>query len=100
MLAWLLYSTAGASARGTTLSVAWSTIDAGGGTSAGGNLSVSGSIAQIDADPLAGQRRQPEITGGFWVIDTDTMPDRSFTMALSNRHGTATQQLRMTLLVN
>lgn len=71
---------AGAAApEGTALSVDWSTIDAGGGTSAGGNFSVSGSIAQIDADPL-----QPasggnlEITGGFWVVDTSAAADPLF----------------------
>lgn len=73
-------SLAGAEAPdGTALSVDWSTIDAGGGTSAGGNFSVSGSMAQIDADPL-----QPatggnlEITGGFWVVGTGTTPDPLF----------------------
>lgn len=71
---------AGAAAPdGAALSVDWSTIDAGGGTSAGGNFSVSGSIAQIDADPL-----QPasggnlEITGGFWVVATSAAPEQLF----------------------
>ncbi len=71
---------AGAAAPdGGALSVDWSTIDAGSGSSAGGNFSVSGSIAQIDADPL-----QPssggnlEITGGFWVVDTSAAPDPLF----------------------
>lgn len=79
-VALLSASTAGAEApEGTVMSVDWSTIDAGGGTSAGGKFSVSGSIAQIDADPL-----QPasggnlEITGGFWAIGTDTMSDPLF----------------------
>ena len=64
---------------GGALSVDWSTFDSGGGTSVGGNLSVSGSIAQIDAEPL-----QPasggnlEITGGFWVVDISAAPDSLF----------------------
>ena len=76
----LFVGIAGAAAPdGGALSVDWSTIDAGGGTSAGGNFSVSGSIAQIDADPL-----QPasggnlEITGGFWVIETNAATDPLF----------------------
>lgn len=71
---------AGAAAPdGAALSVDWSTIDAGGGTSTGGNFSVSGSIAQIEADPL-----QPasggnlQITGGFWVLDTGAAPEQLF----------------------
>lgn len=78
--AFLSAGNAGAAApEGAALSVDWSTIDAGGGTSAGGNFSVSGSIAQIDADPL-----QPasggnlQITGGFWVVDTSAAPEQLF----------------------
>jgi hypothetical protein len=67
----LLLLAAGAASAGGDLRVDWSTIDAGGGTAAGGNFSLNGTIAQVDADPL-----QPssggnfELTGGFWVIDT------------------------------
>lgn len=71
---------AGAAAPdGAALSVDWSTTDSGGGTSAGGNFSVSGSIAQIDPDPL-----QPasggnlQITGGFWVVATGAAPEQLF----------------------
>ena len=42
----------------------WSTIDGGGGTSSGGQYSVSGTIAQPDAGNLAGG--QYEVLGGFW----------------------------------
>lgn len=59
---------AGASAAaGGGLQVDKSVIAAGGGSSSGGNFSISGSMAQVDADPL-----QPSsggiyaITGGFW----------------------------------
>lgn len=61
----------GAASAGGELRIDWSTMDAGGGSASGGNFSLSGTIAQIDADPL-----QPssggdfELTGGFWVIDT------------------------------
>ncbi len=67
----LLLLAAGAASAGGDLRVDWSTIDAGDGSANGGNFSLSGTIAQIDADPL-----QPfsggnfELTGGFWVIDT------------------------------
>jgi len=57
-----------AAAAGSVLRVDWLSIDAGGGTATGGSFSVSGTIAQVDADPL-----QPssggnfELTGGFWA---------------------------------
>lgn len=66
---------ASSASAGNTLSVDWSTIDAGGGTSTGGNYSVSGTIGQVDADPL-----QPSsggnfaLTGGFWVVANATTP--------------------------
>lgn len=69
---------AGAAPAGDDLRVDWSTTDAGGGIATGGDFSLSGTIAQVDADTL-----QPsaggdfELTGGFWVIDT-TAPDLMF----------------------
>jgi hypothetical protein len=69
---------AGAASAGGDLRVDWSTTDAGGGIATAGDFSLSGTIAQVDADTL-----QPssggsfELTGGFWVIDT-TAPDPIF----------------------
>ena len=69
---------ADAASAGGDLSVDWSTTDAGGGIATGGDFSLSGTIAQVDADTL-----QPstggnyELTGGFWVIDT-AAPDLMF----------------------
>jgi hypothetical protein len=69
---------AGAATAGGDLRVDWSTSDAGGGSASGGDFSLSGTIAQVDADTL-----QPstggnfELTGGFWVVDT-AAPDLIF----------------------
>lgn len=53
---------------GSDLRVDWSTIDAGGGTATGGVFAVTGTIAQIDADPLhPASGGNFVLTGGFWV---------------------------------
>ncbi len=50
----------------------WSTIDGGGGTSAGGAYAVSGTIGQPDAGKLTGANYT--LVGGFWsVIPQDSM---------------------------
>ena len=50
-------------------SIPWSTIDGGGGTSAGGVYSVSGTIGQPDAGgPMS--NGQYAVTGGFWALPT------------------------------
>jgi len=57
-----------------TYSIDWFTIDSGGGTSAGGIYSVSGTIGQPDAGKMAGGRFTVE--GGFWpgVVQTVGAP--------------------------
>lgn len=47
----------------------WHTIDGGGGTSAGGAYSVSGTIGQPDAGTTM-TNGQYSVTGGFWVLPT------------------------------
>lgn len=46
------------------LAVDWSTVDAGGGTSSGGQYAVSGTVGKPDAGIMAGGRYA--IAGGFW----------------------------------
>lgn len=46
------------------LAIDWYTIDCGGGTSAGGSFSVSGTIGQPDVGDQAGGALQ--VSGGFW----------------------------------
>ncbi len=58
----LLLSALRASAQ--TYSIDWSTIDGGGGTSAGGVFSVSGAVGQPDAGAMSGGNYTLE--GGFW----------------------------------
>lgn len=48
-------------------SIDWHTIDGGGGTSAGGVYSVTGTIGQPDAGASM-SNGQYEVTGGFWVL--------------------------------
>ncbi len=66
LIATLLYQPFTASAQ---YSIAWSTIDGGGGTSTGGVYSVSGTIGQPDAGgPMT--NGQYSVTGGFWALPT------------------------------
>ena len=60
---WLVFALAVAS-HAQTFSLDWSTIDNGGGTSAGGGYSVGGTIGQPDAGTLSGGRFT--LQGGFW----------------------------------
>ena len=61
----LLLATAfGATAHLAEYSLPWWTSDSGGGTSTGGNYSLSGTIGQPDAASLSGGNYRLE--GGFW----------------------------------
>ena len=74
-------SSSNALAQSGELRIDWATVDAGGGISSGDIYSISGTIAQIDADPL-----QPasggnfELTGGFWpgITPAVSPPDPIF----------------------
>jgi hypothetical protein len=46
-------------------SIDWSTLDGGGGTSTGGNYSLTGTIGQHDADTVA-SGGDYVVSGGFW----------------------------------
>ena len=59
-------------AQGQSFSVDWFSIDGGGGTSSGGNYSLSGTIGQSDAGRLTGGAYQLE--GGFWAIQSVDSP--------------------------
>lgn len=56
-------------------SIEWHSIDGGGGTSAGGNFSLSGTIGQPDANaqPMTGGAFS--LTGGFWSLFAVQTPD-------------------------
>ncbi len=56
-------------------SIDWFSIDGGGGTSAGGNFSLSGTIGQPDASvqPMTGGSFT--LTGGFWSLFAVQTPD-------------------------
>jgi hypothetical protein len=53
-------------------SIDWSTIDGGGGTSAGGPYSLSATIGQPDAGPMLGGGYS--LSGGFWSIEAIALP--------------------------
>ncbi len=56
----------GTVATAQNYSIDWFTIDGGGGTSSGGQYSVSGTIGQPDAGAMAGGVYA--LTGGFWGL--------------------------------
>ncbi len=68
LLLLLLLMSGLAIARPETLSLSWWTIDGGGGTAVGGDLTLMGTIGQPDAGSLTGG--QYTLTGGFWSPDT------------------------------
>jgi hypothetical protein len=53
-----------ASVANADYSISWHTIDGGGGTSSGGQYSITGTIGQPDASHSEGGNYQ--ISGGFW----------------------------------
>ena len=64
---WLALTVLSFAQSGGNLSITWSTIDGGGGTSTGGVYAVSGTIGQPDAGPaLSGGPYA--VNGGFWSI--------------------------------
>ena len=63
----LVFLVAAITAYAQSYSIAWSTIDGGGGTSTGGVFTVSGTIGQPDAGgPMTGGNFS--LTGGFWAL--------------------------------
>src|ERR1035437_4557090 len=54
------------SALAQNYSIDWYTMDGGGGTSTGGNYSVSGTIGHPDAGTMS--RGGYSLTGGFWAL--------------------------------
>ena len=56
-------------AHAQSYSLDWFTIDGGGGSSAGGAYSLSGTIGQPDAGAMAGANFT--ITGGYWSLLAD-----------------------------
>ena len=71
-------------------SIDWFKIAAGGGTSGGGNLALSGTIGQADAGgPLTGGTYS--LTGGFWSLVTVVQePNTSILTLVTNPNGSMT----------
>ena len=62
----LLLSCAILTAGAQSFSIDWFTIDGGGGTSSGGNFTLSGTIGQPDAGTMSGGNFS--LNGGFWAL--------------------------------
>jgi len=58
------------SAHAQTYSIDWFTVDGGGGTSAGGVYSISGTAGQPDASQMSGG--SDTLIGGYWAIIAPT----------------------------
>jgi len=56
-------------AQGAGYSVAWWTVDGGGGTSTGSNYTVSGTIGQFDAGTTTMSGGNFTVSGGFWSAE-------------------------------
>ena len=67
MLAALLSGVSFTGLNAQTYSIDWHSIDGGGGASAGGVYSVSGTIGQPDAGATM-TNGQYAVTGGFWAL--------------------------------
>jgi hypothetical protein len=66
-IAVLLFTLSVSAAHAQSYRIDWFTIDGGGGTSAGGVYSVSGTVGQPDAGgPMTGG--QYSLSGGFWAL--------------------------------
>jgi hypothetical protein len=57
------------------LSIDWSTMDGGGGTSAGGAYSISDTVGQPDANALSLTGGSYQLSGGFWSIIAVQVPE-------------------------
>jgi len=64
----LFANQAPAQSAGGNFSLRKSTVDSGGGTSSGGVYSISGTIAQVDANPQAAESDTFTLAGGFWGV--------------------------------
>jgi len=58
--------------RAQNFTLDWFTVDGGGGTSAGGAYSVSGTLGQPDAGAMTGGNFA--IAGGFWSVEGVNLP--------------------------
>ena len=60
----LLSTTPAAGQTGDGYDLSWSTVDGGGGMSAGGNFRLTGTVGQPDAGRMSGGAFS--LSGGFW----------------------------------
>jgi hypothetical protein len=65
------------------LEIGWFTVDGGGGTSGGGDYSLSGTIGQADAGVLSGGGYT--LTGGLWNKAVTVPAERRLYLPMVNR---------------
>jgi hypothetical protein len=85
LAALLLTSGAAFAQSGGPYSLTWSTLDGGGGASAGGGLTLNGTIGQPDAGaPMSGGGFT--LTGGFWSGVATVSPAPRLSIRLGTGH--------------
>jgi hypothetical protein len=72
----------GGNLRAQSYSIDWWTIDGGGGTSAGGAFTLSGTIGQPDAGVMSGGAYT--LTGGFWALPVLVQSSNAPTLYITN----------------
>ena len=67
-----------AQSTGGEFTIVKSTIDNGGGTSSGGEFSISGTIGQSDATDRVSVGGEYLLSGGFWAVINDVLFKNGF----------------------
>ena len=70
ILSAIIISSGALAQSGGDFEITKSTIDGGGGTSAGGDFSLTGTIGQADANPQKSSGGEFSLAGGFWANAT------------------------------
>jgi hypothetical protein len=68
---------------GDGFELSWWTVDNGGGSSSGGDYTLSGTIGQPDVGSMAGG--EYTLVGGFWNDAVSSLPQRRLYLPLVNR---------------
>jgi len=78
----LIFGAVVCSGKAQSYSIAWSTIDGGGGASTNGQFSLTGTVGQPDSGPIM-TNGQFSIAGGFWVLPQAIQVEGAPTLAIT-----------------